>query len=134
VPLLARRPAAHRSWKIQRWEIVKWTAGVNLALATAASATRASRPIMFLFCIIVAVASNILLYHYNRRMTGARTSSRTIESKLSKEITDVEKLTGEKPYPPGDLKDYDKEELFLFVEIFWCSIVPSFFVWMVSYV
>jgi hypothetical protein len=59
--------------KVQRWDVVKWGVTVNIALAVAA-ATQALRPDYSLFWLAVAVsfASWLLVWHYNKRMSGAR--------------------------------------------------------------
>ena len=56
--------------KVQRWEVVKWAVTANFALATASVALRTGG-LFFLFSVLVAMAGGALVYHYNRRMTGA---------------------------------------------------------------
>ena len=58
--------------KVQRWDVVKWTTAVNLALATASVSIGTGGGLFFLSAVFVALAGGALVYHYNRRMTGAR--------------------------------------------------------------
>jgi hypothetical protein len=60
--------------KVQRWDVVKWTIAVNLALATASVSIRTDGAgiIIVVFTVLVALGGGALVYHYNRRITGAR--------------------------------------------------------------
>jgi hypothetical protein len=116
--------------KVQRWEVLKWAVTVNLALATAGLATSSAPPMakwaMFGFCVLVSAVSIYLLDHYNRRLTEMREAARDILQKLEKVFRGIGKLTGQPDYSPGDLKDYDKEEMTLFQYVIGFSIVPAF--------
>ena len=73
--------------KVQRWDVVKWGVTVNVGLATAAAAIPFKGAfnlfglavpfslIPFLLAVLVAFTSWLLVLHYNRRATGARTSA-----------------------------------------------------------
>jgi hypothetical protein len=73
--------------KVQRWDVVKWGVAVNTALATVAVLRQRSIA-PFLFALAVAVASGLLVWHYNKRMTGARETSKTLADRL-KESFDI---------------------------------------------
>jgi hypothetical protein len=119
--------------KVQRWEVLKWAVTVNVALAAAAAATGARGTTLlglFGFCVFVAAVSIYLLYHYNRRMTGARDAMDKIMERLSTDFPDIEKFTGKDRYPATQekLARYDKEEMAIFPYIIGFSILPAFVV------
>jgi len=70
--------------KVQRWDVVKWGVTVNVALATATAAIPfegafdlfgLAVPFSFIpfgLAVVVAFVSWLLVSHYNRRTTGAR--------------------------------------------------------------
>jgi len=58
--------------RVQRWDVVKWVAAVNLGLATASIVIGKSTGLFFLFSMLVAAAGAYFVYHYNQRTTGAR--------------------------------------------------------------
>ena len=117
--------------KVQRWDVVKWGVAVNTALATVAVLRQRSIA-PFLFALAVAVASGLLVWHYNKRMTGARRGSDQVTAyfheagiDLSK-IIPVEEARGDRT--PGM---YDAEELYIFGYIIGGSILPAFLAWVV---
>jgi hypothetical protein len=117
--------------KVQRWEVMKWSVSANLALAAAALATTAAKWAMFGFCVFVSAISVYLLHHYNDRLTKVRKAADEIMDRLSLAHPDIEKLAGKERYPsgPDELKDYDKQEMTLFVLIISLSVVPALSVW-----
>lgn len=117
--------------KIQRWEIVKWAVALNIGLA-AVSLVDVVGPAAFILCVGVAIVSIFLIFHYNRRMTGARKSSKHLDEKLSKEVISIQQLTGEGPYS-DDLRNYDCLELCMFPAIVVFSILPSYLVWVLNF-
>jgi hypothetical protein len=116
--------------KVQRWDVVKWTVTANFALAAASIALRPASAggLFFVFSVLIAVAGAAPVYHYNRRMTGAREAGTKIENYLSANQVDVHSITGEPSTerPPGM---YDAEELYIFGYIIGGSILPSFLAW-----
>ena len=118
--------------KVQRWDVVKWATVVNLALATASVTIGTGGGLFFLFAVLVAAAGGGLVYHYNKRMTGARRGSDQVTAyfheagiDLSK-IIPVEEARGDRT--PGM---YDAEELYIFGYIIGGSILPAFLAWVV---
>ena len=112
--------------KVQRWEVVKWSVTVNVALATASTFVGARWAIV-LICFAVAALGVFLLHHYNQRMTGARRMAKNVIDKLRENNIDVDSWGGEPPYQT-ELESYDKDELRLFVWIVCGSVVPAILV------
>jgi hypothetical protein len=120
--------------KLQRWDVVKWTVGANLALATAsASIARGAGAIIFLFTVLVAAAGWGLVYHYNRRITGARRDSDKVTAYLKEAGVDLSKIL------PVQLPEQvrvrtlpmrDAEELYIFGYVIVGSILPALFAWL----
>jgi hypothetical protein len=109
--------------KVQRWEVVKWGVSVNLALATV-SVPIGPNWLLVAFSGFVAIASSVLVLHYNRRMTGARSSTIDIAKWLKKNQIDYESIIGADlvhAYSKG--WKYDKEELIIFISILACSVL-----------
>ena len=52
---------------VQRWDVVKWTIAVNLALATASVSigTAGAGIIIVVFAVLVALGGWLLVHHYN---------------------------------------------------------------------
>lgn len=119
--------------KLQRWDVVKWTVGANLALATAsASIGRGLGAIIFVFTILVAAAGWGLVYHYNRRITGARRDSDRVTAYLKEAGVDLSTIL------PVELPEQvraralamrDAEELYIFSYVIAGSILPALFAW-----
>jgi len=80
--------------KVQRWDVVKWTITVNLALATASAGI--GKPgtgvIIFFFTVLVAAAGSYLVYHYNKRMTGARRDAAKVTAYFRDAGIDLSKI------------------------------------------
>jgi hypothetical protein len=120
-----RHIAAH---KIQRWDVVKWGVSVNLALAVAA-ATPALASVRFYLLLLscgVAVASWLLVLHYNRRMTGTRNQAQTTISWLQERGVNYDAILGDSTrdaYASGE--NYDRQELRLFAYILGVSGLPT---------
>jgi hypothetical protein len=112
--------------KSQRWDVVKWAVTVNVALATAAAAIGpAPGPSFTLFVVaeLVSIGAGYLVWHYNRRMTGARATAVHLAQVLDKNGVHYDTLLrtdSEHTYSSGML--YDKQELIAFAIILF--IVP----------
>ena len=101
--------------KVQRWDVVKWGVAVNVALATAtATATAAAlahkplgRP-LFLLALAVAIASSLLVGHYNKRITGARRTATILtewlKSSYDIDYNDILKTDVARDYSAASLK------------------------------
>jgi hypothetical protein len=119
--------------KVQRWEVLKWTVTTNLALATASILLRSTHAggLFILFSLLVAAAGGALVYHYNRRMTGARDNAARIKTHLSDNKVDLPAIEE----PPNAVRatrstsEYDTEENYLFGYIIAASLLPSFLAW-----
>jgi hypothetical protein len=93
--------------KVQRWDVVKWGVAVNTALATVIAVLRQRSIAPFLFALAVAVASFLLVWHYNKRMTGARETSKTLADRLKKSFDiDYFNITQAKPAETNRFWDY----------------------------
>jgi hypothetical protein len=119
--------------KIQRWDVVKWAVTTNLALATASILLRSAHAggMFFFFSLLVAAAGATLVYHYNRRMTGARDNATTIQNYLKDNKVDLSAIEEQ---PSADratrsTSEYDLEELYIFNFIIGGSVLPSFLAW-----
>lgn len=90
--------------KIQRWGVVKWAVTTNLALATASILLRAAHAggLFAFFSILVAAAGGGLVYHYNRRMTGARANATGIQTYLSNNKVNLSAISGTAECRSGD--------------------------------
>jgi hypothetical protein len=120
--------------KAQRWDVVKWSVTVNLALAVASvGIAKGAGGLFFLFAILVAAAGAGLVYHYNKRMTGARRDSDRVTAYLKDSGSDLSKIL------PVELPEqvrartpamYEAEELYIFGYIIASSILPALFAWL----
>jgi hypothetical protein len=106
--------------KIQRWDVVKWSVTVNIALAVPAVASTTltdwSRYCLLILSAVVAFASWRLVVHYNRRMTGAQKQAVTVVKWLSCKGIDHDAIAGENTeaaYLPVREK-YDLTEFWIF--------------------
>jgi hypothetical protein len=70
--------------KIQRWDVVKWSVTVNIALAVAAAAPALAEVRLCLLILSwgVAYASWRLVVHYNQRMTDTQGQVKTVVKRL----------------------------------------------------
>jgi hypothetical protein len=73
--------------KNQRWDVVKWTVTVNVALAAASIAVK-QQVVSAGFCIfafVIAVAACLLVFEITRRMTATRNDGLAPHKYLIKE-------------------------------------------------
>jgi hypothetical protein len=124
--------------KVQRWEVVKWAVTTNLALATASILPIIRLAhfgwLILIFSVLVAAAGGYLVFHFNRRMTGARDNATRVKTYLSDNKVDLSSL--EEP-PSKDRASrtpsmYDAEELYIFGYVIAGSMIPSFLAWILS--
>ena len=122
--------------KVQRWDVVKWGVTVNVALATAAAAIKFKGAfnlfglavpfslIPFLLAVLVAFTSWLLVLHYNRRATGARTTATHLVCQMKRKGIDYDSILGTNvasEYSKGS--EYDSQELNLFTVILILSVL-----------
>ena len=115
--------------KAHRWDVLKWGVAINLAVPAAMIATKAdysARCLYFLFAVAVAVVGIVLIFHYSRRMTGARKHAAKAYEYLQKNGIPLAAMTAsaeEYTKPVGCF--YDTEELVLFPIVLLLSCIPS---------
>jgi hypothetical protein len=110
--------------KVQRWDVVKWAVALNLGLTTAAVALNGSQPLFFVLSVGVAFVAVCLVFHYNRRMTGARQSATKLFDKVAEDCLDVREVEKDPRQYTQKLFFYDRQELVFFVVIIAASLVP----------
>jgi hypothetical protein len=107
--------------KVQRWEVVKWGVAVNVALAAAAAAPALGHNLsLFWLAVAVAIASLLLVGHYNKRISGARETATTLIDRLKWFGIDYDAIARAKrtktnptiSHTAGEY--YDWRELFIF--------------------
>jgi hypothetical protein len=123
--------------KVQRWDVVKWTIAVNLALATASVGigTAGAGIIIVVFTVLVALGGWVLVRHYNRQVTGARRDADKIVAYFRDDGIDLSKIIpvaqDQADRPP---EMYDAEELYMFGSSIALSILPALLAWLASMV
>jgi hypothetical protein len=123
--------------KVQRWDVVKWTIAVNLALATASVGigTAGAGIIIVVFTVLVALGGWVLVRHYNRQVTGARRDADKIVAYFRDDGIDLSKIipvAQDRTDRPPEM--YDAEELYMFGSIIALSILPALLAWLASMV
>jgi hypothetical protein len=123
--------------KVQRWDVVKWTVAVNLALATASVGigTAGAGIIIVVFTVLVALGGWVLVRHYNRQVTGARRDADKIVAYFRDDGIDLSKIipvAQDRADRPPEM--YDAEELYMFGSIIALSILPALLAWLASMV
>ena len=116
--------------KVQRWDVVKWTTAVNLALATASVGigTSGAGIMIVVFTVLVALAGGALAYHYHRRITGAWRDADRVGAYFREAGIDFSKIISGYRAP----EMYDTEELSILGSIIVLSILPALLAWLVS--
>jgi hypothetical protein len=111
--------------KAQRWDVVKWTVTVNIAVATASIALKDPKIgwLLFWLSVFVAALGAALTISYNFRMTNTRNDSVVPETYLSNNGIDFLAITGRKPKRVGFF--YDWQELLFFLLILGASTIPA---------
>jgi len=119
--------------KVQRWDVVKWTIAVNLALATASVGigTSGASIIIVLFAVLVTLGAGALVYHYNRRITGALRDADRVTAYFREAGIDFSKIIPVER-ALGGRAPYDAEELSILGSIIVLSILPALLAWLVS--
>src|SRR5262245_53875417 len=97
--------------KVQRWDVVKWGAAINIALATAAAApTFDVRNVLWFFVLawVVAIAGLALVGHYNKRISGARETAKALTDRLKSPFQiDYDEITKPKEKPKPESAETD---------------------------
>jgi hypothetical protein len=116
--------------------VVKWSVAVNVGLATATAAIPFKGAfnlfglavpfslIPFLLSVLVAFTSWLLVLHYNRRATGARTTTTHLVDQMKRKGIDYDSIVGTNvafDYSRGS--EYDSQELNLFTVILFVSVL-----------
>jgi hypothetical protein len=114
--------------KVQRWEVLKWAATINIALAAAAAGFKRSPAAFFVFAVIIAAFGIGLIFYYNLRLTRTRARLPIVHKFLRDNVIDLKETAGLE-YGMVKNADYDKEEMYLFTSIVAFSIVPTFLIW-----
>jgi hypothetical protein len=129
----------------QRWDVIKWTVVLNVALATASLAivnstivppvNESSTPkLILLFTVLVCVIASSLILHCTQRIVRARNDALRICRYFQDNNIDAAKITG---LEVGALTGtstvrytwrHDISELFLFAAILLLSLVPPLIV------
>jgi len=109
--------------KLQRWDVVKWTVGINIGLATVAAAVSTAAGHILVFAIIVAVIGLLLVLHYFSRMTNARRDAGKAEDYLIQNGIDLPSMR----MAPGRKVTifYDWQELAPFILAIIVSVTPA---------
>lgn len=113
--------------KVQRWDVVKSTVTLNLALATAAIALERHEIAIALCSIIVAGAGFFLVLHYNSRLTAVRKTQRQVLKYMNKHMIDRNALLDVESVPMKRWT-YDQQELWAFMILISLSVVPALLV------
>jgi hypothetical protein len=113
--------------KVQRWEVLKWAATLNIALAAAAAGFKRSPAAFFMIAVIIAVFGVGLIFYYNRRLTLTRARLPLLHKFLKDNVIDLKETVGLE-YGMVKRSDYDKDELHLFALIVGFSVLPSFLI------
>ena len=107
--------------KVQRWEVLKWTVTVNLALAGVTVWVEVKWPVATV-ALAVMVLSWYLLHHYNRRVEGARKTASRIEDHLDTVDAQAGQLCGRDVCNPVKR---DRREVYVFCLIVTLSTIPA---------
>jgi hypothetical protein len=117
--------------KVQRWEVLKWAATLNIALAAAAAGFKRSPAAFFMFAVVIAGFGIGLIFYYNLRMTRTRARLPLMHQFIRDNVIDLKETVGLE-YGMVKGTDYDTEEMHLFTFIIAFSIVPTFVIWVFS--
>jgi hypothetical protein len=115
--------------KIQRWEVLKWAVAINIGLAAAAAALPNARLASLILSCLVAFAGLLLIWFYNRRMTGAREISGRLEGQIAKIGIDFRAIEDDPRRARDKSVLYDLEELVIFALIILASVAPLFVIY-----
>ena len=115
--------------KIQRWEVVKWSVTVNVALAATSGASGKGQFLIFCVAVAITVFGLVLLFHYNSRMTKNRTTLRNLYKHFQDTVTDINKIAGA-TYDRHKNTAYDSQELWIFCIAIGLSVLPALAAWL----
>jgi hypothetical protein len=111
--------------KVQRWDVVKWTVGINVGLAAAAALFDRAPDRIFLFSCIVAAIGLFLLIHYFVRLTNARNDALKTDRYLVDNGIDLAAMMGKSLQTTDFNIWYDRQELILFPLAILASTIPA---------
>jgi hypothetical protein len=80
--------------KVQRWEVVKWAATLNVALAAASAGFDKAHWAFFLAAIFVTLLGLLLLTHYNSRVTTIRANFSKLNEYIRENVFHVNAVVG----------------------------------------
>jgi hypothetical protein len=87
--------------KGRRWEIFKWAFALNIALISATAAEShfptAAGGLLFIAAIVNTFGAAFLIFHYDRRMNGARDRADNLYDWINSHIIDIHSTMGEPP-------------------------------------
>jgi uncharacterized membrane protein len=120
------------SGKSQRWDVIKWSVTVNVALATALLALMKEHPNagkwLFGLAAVVAVIALSLMLHHNDRLKNTRNDAIVTYQYMSANGINLPGITGKEPTRATWL--YDKQELAIFTVILFASTLPVLIIWL----
>jgi uncharacterized membrane protein len=118
--------------KSQRWDVIKWSVTVNVALATALLALVKEHPYagkwLFGLAVVVAVIAFLLILHYNNRLRNIRNDANVTSQYMSDNGINLHAITGKELTTATWL--YDKQELVFFTVILFASTLPVLIIWL----
>jgi hypothetical protein len=119
--------------RTQRWDVVKWTVTINMALAAASIAVKQEHVnaggLFFMLAVGVVVIAGFFMWEVNRRMTATRNASLSPLKYLVENNVDVAAIPGG-TLPEKYEANYDKEELRVYAVILLASVAPALFLWL----
>lgn len=121
--------------KSQRWDVTKWTVGLNAGLATASVAINQKAAAFGIFGIAILVAGIgiALVIVYSSRMTSARNDALAAYAWLTKEAgIPCQQIAGPgKDWSTPHTWKHDAPEIVTLVVVMCVSCIPSGIVWAV---
>ncbi len=114
--------------KLQRWEVVKWAATLNIALAAASASFEKAQPAIFACSVVVAGFGVGLLWFYNHRLTQVRARWTLLHDFIRANVINLLETTG-LTYASKKGTEYDRTEMKLYTFVVVSSTFPALLVW-----